>query len=67
MNVMMAYPTCKYRAVARVVMVGVLGSECCTCSSVLALVCCLSGSPLLHRLFIDSSTDCRWRGKPHSD
>ena len=45
----MSYPTCKYRAVARVVMVGGLGSGCCTCSFVLALVCCVSG-------YIDSSS-----------
>ena len=60
----MAYPTCKYRAVARVVMVGVLGGWDCTCSFVLALVCCVSG-------YIDSSSisgwlssGWKWRGRP---
>ena len=50
--VMMSYPTCKCRAVARVVMVGVLGVMDCTCSFDLALVCCVGSFPLLHRLFI---------------
>ena len=34
-------------------MVGGLGGGRCTCSFVLALVWCVSGCMLLHRLFID--------------
>ena len=39
--------------VVKVVMVGGLGSWDCTCSFILALVCCVSGCPPLRRLFID--------------
>ena len=38
--------------VARVVMGVGLGSGCCTCSFVLALVCFVSGSLQLHRLSV---------------